>query len=97
MELSRSERSVQKFRIEHNLLATQAGSLTDQQLSELNIALINARAELSEKRAQISTSSTNYLTPEVIFSRYLTYCNPLWSARFERSTLLWRGGKPTFV
>ncbi|QND66574.1 polysaccharide biosynthesis tyrosine autokinase [Mesorhizobium loti] len=51
-ELSRSEQVVQKFRIDHNLLATAAGSLTDQQLSELNIALINARAELSEKRAQ---------------------------------------------
>ncbi|RRH97719.1 polysaccharide biosynthesis tyrosine autokinase [Mesorhizobium tamadayense] len=51
-ELSRSEQAVQKFRIDHNLLATQAGSLTDQQLSELNVALINARAELSEKRSQ---------------------------------------------
>jgi len=51
-ELSRSEQDVQKFRIDHNLLATPAGSLTDQQLSELNIALINARAELSAKRAQ---------------------------------------------
>lgn len=51
-ELSVSEQAVQKFRIDHNLLATPAGSLTDQQLSELNVALINARAELSEKRAQ---------------------------------------------
>ncbi|TIT82862.1 MAG: protein-tyrosine kinase, partial [Mesorhizobium sp.] len=51
-ELSRSEQAVQKFRIDHNLLATPAGSLTDQQLSELNVALINARAELSAKRAQ---------------------------------------------
>lgn len=51
-ELSRSEEAVQKFRADHNLLATQAGSLTEQQLSELNIALINARAELSAKRAQ---------------------------------------------
>lgn len=51
-ELSRSEQAVQKFRIDHNLLATAAGSLTDQQLSELNIALINARAELSSKRSQ---------------------------------------------
>ncbi|TIS70166.1 MAG: protein-tyrosine kinase, partial [Mesorhizobium sp.] len=51
-ELSRSEQAVQKFRIDHNLVATQAGSLTDQQLSELNVALINARAELSEKRSQ---------------------------------------------
>ena len=51
-ELSRSEQAVEKFRADHNLLTTRAGSLTDQQLSELNIALINARAELSAKRAQ---------------------------------------------
>ncbi|RWD68047.1 MAG: polysaccharide biosynthesis tyrosine autokinase [Mesorhizobium sp.] len=51
-ELSRSEQAVQKFRADHNLLGTPAGSLTDQQLSELNVALINARAEISAKRAQ---------------------------------------------
>ncbi|WDZ80827.1 polysaccharide biosynthesis tyrosine autokinase (plasmid) [Ensifer adhaerens] len=51
-ELSRSENAVQKFRAEHNLLATQSGSLTGQQLSELNIALINARAELATKRSK---------------------------------------------
>lgn len=51
-ELSRSEQAVQKFRVDHNLLGTPAGSLTDQQLSELNVALINARAEISAKRAQ---------------------------------------------
>lgn len=51
-ELSRSENAVQKFRTEHNLLATQSGSLTGQQLSELNIALINARAELATKRSK---------------------------------------------
>ncbi|MDX8455555.1 polysaccharide biosynthesis tyrosine autokinase [Mesorhizobium sp. VK9D] len=51
-ELSRSEEAVQKFRADHNLLTTRAGSLTEQQLSELNIALINARAELAAKRAQ---------------------------------------------
>lgn len=51
-ELSRSEQAVQKFRIDHNLLSTQSGSLTDQQLSELNVALINARAELSEKKTK---------------------------------------------
>ncbi len=51
-ELSRSEDAVQKFRMEHKLLATQSGSLTEQQLSELNIALINARAELTTKRSK---------------------------------------------
>ncbi|MBD9373713.1 polysaccharide biosynthesis tyrosine autokinase [Rhizobium sp. ARZ01] len=51
-ELSRSEGAVQQFRMEHNLLATQSGSLTGQQLSELNIALINARAELATKRSK---------------------------------------------
>lgn len=51
-ELSRSEDAVQKFRMEHKLLATKSGSLTEQQLSELNIALINARAELTTKRSK---------------------------------------------
>ena len=37
VELSHSEDAVEKFRAEHNLLSTQAGSLTEQQLSELNI------------------------------------------------------------
>ena len=52
IELSRSEVAVEKFRSEHNLLGTKTGSLTEQQMSELNIALINARAELATKEAK---------------------------------------------
>lgn len=51
-QLSRSEAAVESFRAEHNLFATKSGSVTEQQLSELNIALINARAELASKRAK---------------------------------------------
>lgn len=52
VELSQSEEAVQKFRMEHNLRATKSGSLTEQQLSEINIALINARAEVAAKRSK---------------------------------------------
>lgn len=51
-ELSRSEEAVEAFRMAHNLVATKEGSLTQQQLSEMNIALINARAELAAKRSK---------------------------------------------
>jgi capsular exopolysaccharide synthesis family protein len=52
LQLSQSEDDVEKFRAEHKLLATKSGSLTEQQLSEVNIALINARAELASRRAK---------------------------------------------
>ena len=50
-EVSISESAVEEFRIRHNLLATSSGSLTEQQLSELNTALIKARAETATKRS----------------------------------------------
>ena len=50
-EVSTSEAAVENFRIRHNLLATSSGSLTEQQLSELNTALIKARAETAAKRS----------------------------------------------
>lgn len=52
VELNRSEEAVEKFRVAHNLVATREGSLTDQQLSEMNLALINARADLAAKRSK---------------------------------------------
>ena len=78
-ELSRSEEAVQKFRMEHNLLATTHGSLTGQQLSELNIALINARAELAAKRAKyeqaeklLRTGGDTQTIPDVLQSVVVT-------------------------
>ncbi|MCR4267834.1 polysaccharide biosynthesis tyrosine autokinase [Nitratireductor sp. ZSWI3] len=51
-ELSRSEDAVEKFRTAHNLLVTSEGSLTEQQLSQMNVAVINARADLAAKRSK---------------------------------------------
>jgi len=78
-ELSRSEDAVQKFRMEHNLVATQSGSLTEQQLSGLNIALINARAELETKRSKyeqaeklLRTGGDTQTIPDVLQSVVVT-------------------------
>lgn len=51
-QLEQSESAVERFRTAHNLLATRDGSVTEQQLSELNLALISARAEAAEKRSR---------------------------------------------
>ena len=50
-EVSSSEAAVEDFRIKHNLLGTPSGSLTEQQLSELNTTLIKSRAETAAKRS----------------------------------------------
>ncbi|MCG5478990.1 GumC family protein [Sinorhizobium alkalisoli] len=78
-ELSRSEDAVQKFRMENNLLATRSGSLTEQQLSELNIALINARAESATKRSRfeqaeklLQTGGDTQTIPDVLQSVVVT-------------------------
>lgn len=78
-ELSRSENAVQKFRMENNLLTTRSGSLTEQQLSELNIALINARAELATKRSKyeqaeklLRTGGDTQSIPDVLQSVVVT-------------------------
>lgn len=51
-QLEHSESAVEGFKVAHNLFATQDGSITEQQLSELNLALISARAEVAEKRSR---------------------------------------------
>ncbi|MGE3979682.1 MAG: GumC family protein, partial [Nitrospira sp.] len=48
-QLALSEKAVEKFKVDHKLLATRQGTITEQQLSELNLALITARAETAEK------------------------------------------------
>lgn len=45
--------AVQRFRAEHGLLSTGSRLVSDQQLSELNTALIGARAETSRVRAKL--------------------------------------------
>lgn len=51
-ELRRSEDAVEKFRSEHKLVATNTGTVTEQQLSEINAELVSVRAETAEKRAK---------------------------------------------
>jgi capsular exopolysaccharide synthesis family protein len=51
-QLEESESAVERFKIDHNLVGTQDGSVTEQQLSELNLALIKARADTAEKRSR---------------------------------------------
>jgi polysaccharide biosynthesis transport protein len=51
-QLAASENKVEDFKIKHGLYETRLGSVTEQQLSELNVALINARAETAQKRSR---------------------------------------------
>lgn len=56
-QLRQSEQAVAQFRKEHNLQSTSAGgdnkvTISEQQLSELNGKLIEARADAAEKRAK---------------------------------------------
>jgi capsular exopolysaccharide synthesis family protein len=52
-QLRASEETVTKFRAEHGLVGSDGVTLSQQQLSELSAKLINAKAELAQKRAQV--------------------------------------------
>lgn len=52
-QLRDSEEAVQQFRAEHGLVASGGVTLSEQQLSKLNASLIDARADLAQKRAQV--------------------------------------------
>ncbi|MEG6508888.1 polysaccharide biosynthesis tyrosine autokinase [Methyloligella sp. 2.7D] len=51
-QLRKSERAVETFRTEHHLVATNTGTINEQQLSEINAKLVSARAEAAESRAK---------------------------------------------
>lgn len=51
-QLEASERAVELYKSQNNIVTTQAGTLTEQQLSELNAQLILARADRAEKHAK---------------------------------------------
>lgn len=52
-EVRASEQAVAAFRTKHNLLETaRGGTLSEQQLADLNSQLISVRAEVAEKRAK---------------------------------------------
>lgn len=51
-QLETSERVLAEHRAKHNLVTAQAGTLAEQQASEINTQLVAARAQTVEKRAQ---------------------------------------------
>ncbi|MEN6542651.1 polysaccharide biosynthesis tyrosine autokinase [Parvibaculum sp.] len=51
-QLEASERAVELYKTQNNIVSTQSGTLTEQQLSELNAQLILARADRAEKHAK---------------------------------------------
>src|SRR5690606_40317833 len=74
-DLKAAEDAVEAFRREHNLLATRTGSLTEQQLAEINLQLIEARTELAERRAAyrqaealLASGRDIYALPAVIYA-----------------------------
>ncbi|MGD9614963.1 MAG: GumC family protein [Alphaproteobacteria bacterium] len=52
-QLRESEEAVARFRAEHRLMQSGGATLNQQQLSELNLTLIQARAELAQKKARV--------------------------------------------
>ena len=52
-QLRESEEAVAQFRAAHGLVQSSGGSLTQQQLSDLNAKLINAKADLAQKKARV--------------------------------------------
>ena len=52
-QLRQSEEAVAQFRAEHRLVQSGGATLSQQQLSELNLTLIQARADLAQKKARV--------------------------------------------
>ena len=52
-QLRESEEAVAQFRAEHRLVQSGGATLSQQQLSELNLTLIQARADLAQKKARV--------------------------------------------
>jgi exopolysaccharide transport family protein len=51
-DLRKSEQAVAEFRARHNIAEQRAGTLSDQQISDLNARLVNLRAQTAEKRVK---------------------------------------------
>jgi capsular exopolysaccharide synthesis family protein len=52
-QVRESEEAVAQFRAEHGLVQSAGGTLNQQQLSDLNSKLIDAKAELAQKKARV--------------------------------------------
>ena len=57
-QLRESEDAVAQFRAEHRLMQSGGATLSQQQLSELNLTLIQARADLAQKKARVDLLSS---------------------------------------
>ncbi|WP_027574883.1 Wzz/FepE/Etk N-terminal domain-containing protein [Bradyrhizobium sp. WSM1743] len=52
-QASASDRAVQTFKAEHNIVGTSRGLMSEQQLSDLNTQLVQARAATAEAKARL--------------------------------------------
>jgi succinoglycan biosynthesis transport protein ExoP len=52
-QASASDRAVQSFKAEHNIVGTSRGLMSEQQLSDLNTQLVQARAATAEAKARL--------------------------------------------
>jgi succinoglycan biosynthesis transport protein ExoP len=52
-QASASDRAVQSFKAEHNIVGTSRGLMSEQQLSDLNSQLVQARAATAEAKARL--------------------------------------------
>ncbi|MBR0993710.1 AAA family ATPase [Bradyrhizobium japonicum] len=53
-----SDRAVQTFKAEHNIVGTSRGLMSEQQLSDLNTQLVQARATTAEAKAKLDRINT---------------------------------------
>ncbi|UPJ60310.1 Wzz/FepE/Etk N-terminal domain-containing protein [Bradyrhizobium sp. 192] len=53
-----SDRAVQTFKAEHNIVGTSRGLMSEQQLSDLNTQLVQARAATAEAKAKLDRINT---------------------------------------
>jgi succinoglycan biosynthesis transport protein ExoP len=57
-QVETAEAAVQRYKAEHGLLASVGSSLTEQEISNLNEQLAQARADMAEKDARAATAKT---------------------------------------
>lgn len=57
-QASASDRAVQSFKAEHNIVGTSRGLMSEQQLSDLNTQLVQARAATAEAKARLDRIDT---------------------------------------
>lgn len=69
-QASASDRAVQTFKAEHNIVGTSRGLVSEQQLSDLNTQLVQARAATAEAKARLdrieSISSEDLAQPTTV-------------------------------